>query len=83
MSVTAAEIAAVPSYTTAQKIAWLEAQYMEAARNVGYTINGRTITRQTLQALSDEIARLKEQQQIEAATTQGGGNVLVAFGEEQ
>lgn len=80
MAVTPAEIDALPTYTTAQRIKWVETQLMEAERFSSISAHNSSITKPDIERLAARLAELREQEQIELAG-ETGGTVLVKFGE--
>lgn len=84
MALTPTEIDALPSYTAAQLLKVLERNIVEittGGQSMG--INGRQLTRADLSALFKQRDALKAEIEETAAGENGGGNVLVRFGQEQ
>ena len=78
------EIDALPSYTAAQLLKVVERNIVEVTTGgQSYGINGRQLTRANLPELFKQRDALKAEIQEAAATTNGGGNVLVRFGQDQ
>ncbi len=80
MAISNADIAALPTYTSAEQLKmWQKASIEIAAAGVSRTINGRTLTT----ANGDEVKKMIQfwQQQILDEADTSGGLALVRFGE--
>jgi hypothetical protein len=84
MALTPTEIDALPSYTAAQLLKVLERNIVDVhTAGQSYSVSGRVLTRADLPSLYEQRERLKMEIADAAVSDQGGGNVLVKFGEEQ
>lgn len=84
MAMTPSEIDALPDYTAAQLLKVLERNIVEVhTGGQSYGINGRQYTRADLESLYAQRDKLRAEVAEEDAGTQGGGNVLVRFGQDQ
>lgn len=71
----------VQTHTDAQLLALYRDCLAKIALGQAYSINGRSFTRADMKTVMDAIDWLEERVEADAAGEEGGGNVLVQFGE--
>ena len=72
---------AVQTHTDAQLLALYRDCFAKIAIGQAYSINGRSFTRADMKTVMDAISWLEDRVETDAAGVEGGGNVLVQFGE--
>lgn len=78
------DVDALQSFTTAQLLKLTEYRIAQIlAGSQAYSMDGRQLTHADLETLYRERDRLKAEVEAETAGEDGGGNVLVQFGQEQ
>jgi hypothetical protein len=81
MAITNAQLAAYEDLTPANiLLAWKQALVAVAVAGQSYMLNGRSLTRANIKEIQDQIIYW---QGVVNSAEEGGGNILVRFGEPQ
>jgi hypothetical protein len=84
MAITNAQIAALPTYTSAEQLKmWQKASIDLAAAGVSYAIAGRQLTRSDAEEVRNMLLFWQSQVNAQTAAADGGGIALAQFGEAQ